>query len=295
MAKNKSKKKNKEKLETAEGEEVVAEAVAETTDASEPKPKMSRKKFEKELEQLQIELVKMQEWVKATGAKVCVLFEGRDAAGKGGIIKCITERTSPRVFRVVAPAVADRAGEVADVLPALHAPSAGRRRSRALRPQLVQPGRRRTGDGLHHRRTGGDLPEDTRHPLNGRSSHSGIILVKYWLEETMEDQTERFEERINDYRKIWKLSPMDLESHRRWYDYSRARDAMFAATDTPESPWYVVDSHDQKRGRLNCISHLLSLIPYEEVPHEKVKLPKRQPKGDYVEPDYPFRRIPEKY
>jgi len=124
---------------------------------------------------------------------------------------------------------------------------------------------------------------------------SGIILVKYWLEETMEDQTERFGERIDDYRKIWKLSPMDLESHRRWYDYSRARDAMFAATDTPESPWYVVDSHDQRRGRLNCIAHFLSLIPYEEVPQEKVKLPKRQPKGDYVEPDYPFRRIPEKY
>ena len=124
---------------------------------------------------------------------------------------------------------------------------------------------------------------------------SGIILVKYWLEETMEDQTERFTERINDYRKIWKLSPMDLESHRRWYDYSRARDAMFAATDTPESPWYVVDSHDQRRGRLNCITHLLSLIPYKEVPHEEVKLPKRQPKGDYVEPDYPWRRIPEKY
>jgi polyphosphate kinase 2 (PPK2 family) len=111
----------------------------------------------------------------------------------------------------------------------------------------------------------------------------------------MEDQTERFEERIHDYRKIWKLSPMDLESHRRWYDYSRARDAMFAATDTPESPWYVVDSHDQRRGRLNCIAHLLSLVPYKEVPHEEVKLPKRQPVGEYVEPDYPFRRIPEKY
>ena len=124
---------------------------------------------------------------------------------------------------------------------------------------------------------------------------SGTILVKYWLEETMEDQTERFEERINDYRKIWKLSPMDLESHRRWYDYSRARDAMFMATDTPDSPWYVVDSHDQRRGRLNCIAHLLSLIPYKEVPREKVKLPKRQPKGDYVEPDYPFRCVPDKY
>jgi polyphosphate kinase len=124
---------------------------------------------------------------------------------------------------------------------------------------------------------------------------SGVILVKYWLEETMEDQTERFGERIHDYRKIWKLSPMDLESHRRWYDYSRARDEMFATTDTPESPWYVVDSHDQKRGRLNCITHLLSLIPYEEVPHEKVKLPDRQPRGDYVESDHPFRWIPPKY
>ena len=111
----------------------------------------------------------------------------------------------------------------------------------------------------------------------------------------MEDQTARFTERIEDYRKIWKLSPMDLESHRRWYDYSRARDAMFAATDTPESPWYVVDSHDQRRGRLNCIAHLLSLIPYEEVPREKVKLPERQPKRGYKEPDYPFRYIPERY
>jgi polyphosphate kinase 2 (PPK2 family) len=124
---------------------------------------------------------------------------------------------------------------------------------------------------------------------------SGVILVKYWLEETMEDQTERFTERIVDYRKIWKLSPMDLESHRRWYDYSRARDAMFAATDTEDSPWYVVDSHIQRRGRLNCISHLLSLIPYEEVPHKKVKLPKRQAKGDYVESNHPFRWIPEIY
>jgi polyphosphate kinase len=124
---------------------------------------------------------------------------------------------------------------------------------------------------------------------------SGVHLVKYWLEETMEDQTERFEERIHDYKKIWKLSPMDLESHRRWYDYSRARDEMFEATDCPDTPWYVVDSHDQKRGRLNCISHLLSIIPYTEVPHEEVELPKRQPKGDYREPNHPFRWVPAKY
>jgi polyphosphate kinase 2 (PPK2 family) len=124
---------------------------------------------------------------------------------------------------------------------------------------------------------------------------SGVILVKYWLEETTEDQTKRFMERIEDYRKIWKLSPMDLESHRRWYGYSRARDAMFEATDTPESPWYVVDSHDQKRGRLNCITHFLHLVPYEEVPHEKVKLPERQSKGDYVESNHPFRYVPSQY
>jgi polyphosphate kinase 2 len=294
MAKNKSKKKNKEKLATAEGKEVVAEAVAETTDASEPEPKLSRKEFDKELEPLQIELVKLQEWVKATGAKVCVIFEGRDAAGKGGIIKCITERTSPRVFRVVA-------------LPSPTEREKSQMYFQRYMPHLPAGGEVVLFDRSWYNRAGvervmGFTPEEQVEtflkwvPLvEGAIIASGVILVKYWLEETMEDQTERFEERINDYRKIWKLSPMDLESHRRWYDYSRARDAMFAATDTPESPWYVVDSHDQKRGRLNCIAHLLSLIPYEEVPHDKVKLPKRQPKGDYVEPDYPFRRIPEKY
>jgi polyphosphate kinase 2 len=294
MSKNKGKKKNKEKLETAEGDEAVAEAVAETTDAAEPQPKLSRKKFEKELEPLQTELVKMQEWVKATGAKVCVIFEGRDAAGKGGIIKCITERTSPRVFRVIAtPSPTER--------------EKSQMYFQRYIPHLPAGGEVVLFDRSWYNRAGvervmGFTPEEQVETflkitptLERAFIASGIILVKYWLEETMEDQTERFEERINDYRKIWKLSPMDLESHRRWYDYSRARDAMFAATDTPESPWYVVDSHDQKRGRLNCISHLLSLIPYHEVPHEKVKLPKRQPKGDYVEPNHPFHWIPEKY
>lgn len=126
-------------------------------------------------------------------------------------------------------------------------------------------------------------------------THSGVILVKYWLEVSMANQTRRFTERIEVYRKIWKLSPMELESHRRWYDYSRARDAMFAATDTPQNPWYVVDSSDQRRARLNCITHLLSLIPYEEVQREKVKLPKRHASGDYVDPVCPYRRVPVKY
>jgi polyphosphate kinase 2 (PPK2 family) len=124
---------------------------------------------------------------------------------------------------------------------------------------------------------------------------SGVILLKYWLEVSMENQTERFEERINDYVKIWKLSPMDLESHRRWYDFSRARDAMFAATDTPESPWYVVDANDQRRARLNCITHILSQVPYFEVPHEKVKLPPREKPKGYQDPAYPYRYVPEKY
>jgi polyphosphate kinase 2 len=286
MAKDKKKeKKNKDKVEPAKA--VVTVPIAE---APEPKPNLSRK----ELEKLQTELVKMQEWVKVSGAKVCVLFEGRDAAGKGGIIKRITERTSPRVFRVVA----------------LSAPTEREKSQMYFQrymPHLPAGGEVVLFDRSWYNRAGVErvmgyaTEEQVEYflkyvpPVENAIIASGVILVKYWLEETMEDQTERFGERIHDYRKIWKLSPMDLESHRRWYDYSRARDAMFAATDTPESPWYVVDSHDQKRGRLNCIAHLLSLIPYHEVPHEKVKLPKRQPKGDYVEPDYPFRRIPEKY
>jgi polyphosphate kinase len=297
MAKQKGRKKEKQQGKIEAGKKNGSTAAPDGSSpvaAAEPTTKMSRKEFEKELETLQIELVKMQEWVKASGAKVCVLFEGRDAAGKGGVIKRITERTSPRVFRLVAlPSPTEREKSqmyIQRYLP--HLPAAG---------EVV------LFDRSWYNRAGvervmGFTPEAEVEkflrwvpPVEQAIIGSGVILVKYWLEETMEDQTERFEERINDYRKIWKLSPMDLESHRRWYDYSRARDAMFAATDTPESPWYVVNSHDQRRGRLNCIAHLLSLIPYEEIPRKKVKLPKRQPKGDYVEPDHPFRRIPDKY
>ena len=256
--------------------------------------KMKAKEFDKEMEKLQVELVKLQEWVKTTGAKVCVLFEGRDAAGKGGIIKRITERTSPRVFRVIAtPSPSEREKSqmyIQRYIP--HLPAGG---------EVVLFDRSWYNRAGVEQVMGFATDQQVREflaivPLMERMIiHSGVILVKYWLEVSKENQTVRFQERIDDYRKIWKLSPMDLESHRRWYDFSRARDAMFEATDTHESPWYVVDSNDQRRGRLNCITHLLSMIPYEEVPHEIVKLPKRQERGDYVEPNYPYRRVPNKY
>jgi polyphosphate kinase 2 len=261
---------------------------------SDGKQKISRKEFEKEILNLQIELVKMQEWVKATGARVCVVFEGRDTAGKGGIIKRITERTSPRVFRVVAlsaPTEREKSQMyIQRYLP--HFPAAG---EVVLfdRSWYNRAGVERVMGFASQQQVDSFLRAV---PLVERAMiNDGIILAKYWIDVNMENQTKRIQERIEEYVKIWKLSPMDLDSYSRWYDYSRARDAMFAATDTPECPWYVVDSNDQRRGRLNCIAHLLSVVPYEEVPHKSVKLPKRQAKGDYVEPDYPYRYVPERY
>lgn len=258
------------------------------------KPAMSRKEFERELVPLQVELVKLQEWVKASGAKICVLFEGRDAAGKGGVIKLITERTSPRVFRVVAlPAPTEREKTqmyIQRYLP--HLPAAG---------EMILFDRSWYNRAGVERVMGYAKDEEVEMflkyaaPFERLIIHSGVILIKYWLEVDMDEQSKRFMERIEDGRKTWKLSPMDLESHRRWYDYSRARDDMFANTDTPDTPWYVVDANNQRRARLNCIAHMLSLIPYQEIPPEPVKLPKRQPKGDYVEPRYPYRYVPEKY
>jgi len=288
MGKKKDKKNKKDKQQIA----VVEKEAIESSD--EAKPKLKRKEYDALLEPLQVELVKLQEWVKATSAKIIVVFEGRDAAGKGGIIRAITERTSPRVFRIAAlPSPSEREKSQMYIQRYMaHFPAAG---------EVI------LFDRSWYNRAGvervmGFTPEDQvkrflRYvpPVERSIVESGIILVKYWLEVSQENQTVRFEERIEDYKKIWKLSPMDLESHRRWYDYSRARDEMFAATDTPDAPWYVVDSNDQKRGRLNCIAHLLSLIPYEEVPHEKVKLPKRQKPDDYVEPDYPYHTVPAKY
>ena len=258
------------------------------------RPKLKRKEFEKELEKLQIELVRMQEWVKASGAKICVLFEGRDTAGKGGVIKRITERVSPRVFRVVALA-APTEREKSQMyfqryLP--HLPAAG---------EVVLFDRSWYNRAGVERVMGFATEEQVEQFLKYTPSleraiiQSGIILIKYWLEVHMEEQAKRFRERVEDGRKTWKLSPMDLEAQARWYDYSRARDEMFAATDTPESPWYVVPSDNQRRARLNCIAHFLSLIPYKKVPREPIKFPKQQPKGKYRDPDYPFRYVPEKY
>jgi polyphosphate kinase 2 len=290
----------KKKDKKGKGDDEAGKAQAKTTEAKavgkggEAKPKLSRKEYEGELKKLQVELVKMQEWIKATGAKVCVLFEGRDAAGKGGTIKGITERVSPRVFRVVAlPSPTDREKSqmyFQRYMP--HLPAAG---------EVVLFDRswyNRAGvERVMGFATDAQVETFLKYAtfVERAIVASGTILIKYWLEVSMENQEKRFRERIEDYVKIWKLSPMDLESHRRWYDYSRARDAMFAATDTEKSPWHVVDYNDQRRGRLNCIAHLLSQVPYEEVPHEEVKLPKRdKPKG-YVEPDYPYRFVPSKY
>jgi polyphosphate kinase 2 len=301
MAKDKGKKKGKKSKGKGRSEVissppvsgVEATAVIDTTAESAP-PKISRKKFDKEMEKLQVELVKLQEWVKVSGAKICVIFEGRDTAGKGGVIKRITERVSPRIFRVVA----------------LGTPT-DREKSQMYfqryMPYLPAAGEVVLFDRSWYNRAGvervmGFATQEQVDtflkftPLVERAIiGSGTILIKYWLEVSAEEQAKRFRERNVDYRKIWKLSPMDVQAQARWYDYSRARDAMFAATDTPDCPWYVVPSNDQRRARLNCISHFLSLVPYQAVPREPIKFPKRQAKGDYKEPDYPYHYVPDKF
>ncbi|GAB7524494.1 polyphosphate kinase 2 [Paraburkholderia sp. 2C] len=256
--------------------------------------RLANKDYEKELARLHAELVKLQEWVVQTGAKICIVFEGRDGAGKGGTIKAITERVSPRVFRVVAlPAPTDREKSqmyVQRYLP--HLPAAG---------EIVMFDRSWYNRAGVERVMGFCTEDQARQflksvPLVERAIiASGVILLKYWLEVSEEEQTRRLEARINDPRKIWKLSPMDLRSYERWYDYSRARDEMFVETDSGIAPWHVVVSNDKKRARLNLISHLLSSVPYKALPRAKITLPKRQKRGDYREPDYPFKYVPEKF
>src|SRR5215472_12566740 len=266
-----------------------------TADNSNSK-KMKRKEYEKHLHKLQVELCRLQDWVKTEGARIIVIFEGRDAAGKGGTIKAINERVSPRVFRVVAlPAPSDREKSQMYIQRYIaHFPSAG---------EIVIFDRswyNRAGveyvmgfcNKEQHQRFLQLCPTVERYIVDG-----GIQLIKFWLEVGKEEQARRFEARIEDPLRQWKLSPMDVESWTRWYDYSRARDLMLEATDTKYAPWYIVRSDDKRRARLNCISHLLSVIPYKKVPRGKVKLPKRSNKGQYDDQGTLKGRtfVPEKY
>jgi polyphosphate kinase 2 len=256
--------------------------------------RMRRKQYEEELERLHVELVKLQQWVVAKGLKVCIVFEGRDTAGKGGTIKAITERVSPRVFRVVAlPAPTERQQTQMYMQRYIqHLPAAG---------EVVVFDRSWYNRAGVERVMGFTSEAMVRRflrivPLMEKAIvESDIILLKYWLEVSDAEQTRRLKERATDGRKTWKLTPMDMKSYSRWFDYSRARDDMFAASDTQHAPWYVANTDDKRRGRLNIIRHLLDHVPYEELPRERVKFPKRQTRGDYVEPDHPFRTIPARY
>jgi polyphosphate kinase 2 len=265
--------------------------------AAKPAPdagKLSNKEYARELKKLHVELVKMQEWIKHAGLKVCIVFEGRDTAGKGGTIKAITERVSPRTFRVIAlPAPSDREKTqmyVQRYLP--HLPAAG---------EVV------IFDRSWYNRTGvervmgftdekvvmkflEDVPKVEKSMVD-----SGIILIKYWLEVSPEEQTKRLSARIDDGRKIWKLSPMDLKSYSKWYDYSRARDDMFKYTHTAWAPWIVANSDDKKKARLNIIRDLLSRVPYKEAPREKIRLPKRQKDPGYKQPKHVVEYVREQY
>jgi polyphosphate kinase 2 len=262
------------------------------SEAGDSNGKLKRKDYERELKRLHVEFVKLQQWIVHKGLKVCIIFEGRDGAGKGGTIKAMTERVSPRIFRVVAlPAPTER--EKSQMYPQRYI------------PHLPAAGEVVIFDRSWYNRAGvervmGFCTEDQAKRflqmvpgVEKAIVESGIILLKYWLEVSPEEQTRRLEARIDDGRKIWKLSDMDLKSYSRWFDYSRARDEMFLATDTSWAPWYVVHSDNKRQARLNALTHILSKIPHEELPRSKVKLPERQEPGDYQNSDYPFRVIPE--
>jgi len=271
----------------AEQESATSAAVATATERA----TMKKKDYEKEMRRLQGELVAMQEWVKASGAKVCVVFEGLDSAGKGGTIRRITERTSPRVFKHVAlPTPTEREKSQMYIQRYVaHFPAAG---------EVA------IFDRSWYNRAGVEpvmgycTPEQTEKflqqvPAVERAMiDNDIILIKYWLNVSVDEQTRRLTDRIEDPRKVWKLSPTDLKSYTRHYDYCRARDAMFAATNTAWAPWYVVDNDDKKRGRLNIITHLLSLVPYESLDAPTVTMPKKPRAGGYVEPELPVYRVP---
>jgi polyphosphate kinase 2 len=254
-------------------------------------PKMKGKDYAHELRKLHVELVRLQEWVRHERQKVCIVFEGRDGAGKGGTIKAITERVSPRIFRVVA----------------LAAPTEREKSQMYIQrylPYLPAGGEVVIFDRSWYNRAGvervmGFCTEDeTKRFLNAVPAieksiiDSGVHLLKYWLEVSPEEQTDRLTSRIDDGRKIWKLSDMDLKSYTRWDDYTKARDDMFSATDTAWAPWYVAPSDDKRRARLNIIEHLLGKIPYQDVSRKKVKLPKRHIATARKQDDYPFKFVP---
>jgi polyphosphate kinase len=253
--------------------------------------KMKRKEYEKEMRRLQGELVAMQEWVKATGAKVCIVFEGLDSAGKGGTIRRITERTSPRVFKHIA----------------LPTPTEREKSQMYVQRYITQfpaAGEVAIFDRSWYNRAGVEpvmgycTPEQSKAfieqvpAVEKAMVDNGIILIKYWLNVGVEEQTRRLESRIEDPRKVWKLSPTDLKSYSRHYDYCRARDAMLAATDTGWAPWFVVNNDVKKRGRLNIISHLLSQIPYEPLPAQDITMPEKPAPRGYVDPGLPLHHIP---
>ncbi|MEL7587130.1 MAG: polyphosphate kinase 2 [Prolixibacteraceae bacterium] len=271
----------------------------ESIQSVEPKKKDSRridsKFFEQELEKLHIELVKLQDWIKHENLKVVVVFEGRDAAGKGGVIKTITQPLNPRICRVVA----------------LGTPTEREKTQWYFQryiPHLPAGGEMVLFDRSWYNRAGVEhvmgfcteqeyeefmrtCPEFERMLIR-----AGIILIKYWFSVSDEEQEHRFQSRINDPLKHWKLSPMDLESRERWLEYSQAKDEMFRYTDTRHSPWYVVPADDKRRARLNCISHLLSMIPYQDLPQENIILPERKEAYGYMRPPISSQTfIPEKY
>ena len=248
-----------------------------------PAEKMDEQVYNKELANLQIELVKLQEWIKHKGLRVVVLFEGRDAAGKGGVIKRITESLNPRICRVVALAAPNDREKTQWYFQRYveHLPAAG---------EMVLFDRSWYNRAGVERVMGFCTETEVMDFFNACPEfermliRSGIILVKYWFSVSDEEQEKRFQARIEDPTKRWKLSPMDLESRRRWVDYSKAKDDMFAHTDTKQSPWFVVDANDKMRARLNCMHHLLSLIPYKDLTPPRIKLPPRNTRSSYVRP-----------
>jgi len=285
-------KKSKRKNKNAQG--LAIDSKDKKDPSQDGNHKLGRKEYEAELFNLQVELVKLQDWVKKTGARIVILFEGRDAAGKGGIIKRILERVSPRVFRLVAlPAPTERQKtQIYAQRYIEHLPAGG---------EIV------IFDRSWYNRAGVEhvmgfcTEEEYKKFLKGCPAfenvliNNEIILLKYWLDVSEKEQHKRFLARIQDPSKRWKLSPMDLESHRRWYDYSRARDAMLTATDTATAPWHIVPSDDKKRARLNCIADILSRIPYEEVPYKPPKLPGRQKPKGYQEPKQKHQVVPQRW